>query len=104
MQIKPVMVLSSLLMFLCIAASAKPEYAMKEKKDCLYCHVRPGEARGFRGLYYAANKYSFEKFDEMFESKLAGVKPNSTGFEARPTIQGYPNNRKVIAALDFTMN
>src|SRR5207248_2929242 len=86
------------------AAHAKPEYAMKEKKECLYCHVRPGEARGFRGLYYAANKYSLEKFDEMFESKLAGVKPNSMGFDARPTVQGYPNNRKVIPVLDFTVN
>ena len=85
-------------------AHAKPEYAMKEKKDCLYCHVRPGEARGFRGMYYAARMYSFDKFDEAFESKLAGVKPNSMGFEARPTVQGYPNNRKVIPVLDFTVN
>jgi glutathione peroxidase len=85
-------------------AHAKPEYAMKEKKDCLYCHVRPGEARGFRGMYYAARMYSFDKFDEAFEAKIAGVKPNSMGFDARPTVQGYPNNRKVIPALDFTVN
>lgn len=104
MKIARLFSLSGLLVSLSVASSAKPEYAMKEKKDCLYCHVRPGEARGFRGLFYAANKYSFEKFDEMFEANLAGVKPNSMGFEARPTVPGYPNNRKVIPALDFTVN
>lgn len=96
--------ISLCLLLVAAIAHAKPEYAMKEKKDCLYCHVRPGEARNFRGLFYAANKYTLEKFDEMFESKLAGVKPNSMGFDARPTVAGYPNNRKVIAALDFTVN
>jgi glutathione peroxidase len=85
-------------------AHAKPEFAMKEKKDCLYCHVRPGEARNFRGLYYASKTFSFENFDELFESKLAGVKPNSMGFDARPTVAGYPNNRKVIPVLNFTLN
>lgn len=104
MRTRACIALSGLLACLSFAASAKPEYAMKEKKDCLYCHVRPGEARGFRGLFYAANKYSFEEFDETFEAKLAGVKPNSMGFEARPTVSGYPNNRMVIPALDFTVN
>ena len=85
-------------------ALARPEYAMKEKVECLHCHVRPGEDRNFRGLYYAAHKHSFDGFDEQIEALRAGVKPNSKGSEARPTVRGYPDvSAGVGPALDFSM-
>src|SRR5438552_14783408 len=85
-------------------AFARPEYAMKEKVECLHCHVRPGEDRNFRGLYYAAHKHSFDGFDEQIEALRAGVKPNSKGSEARPTVKGYPEVAAGVgAALDFSM-
>jgi glutathione peroxidase len=97
--------LLALLLLLCaLGAQAKPEYAMKEKVDCLHCHERPGEARNFRGLYYAAHSHTFEGFDEIFEAKRAGVKPDAKGLDARPTVKGYPDmTAAVAAALNFTM-
>jgi hypothetical protein len=49
---------------------AKPEYAAKEKKACLYCHVKPdgtGE-RNARGKYYAAHNRSLAGLPPMFAS------------------------------------
>lgn len=73
------------------AANAIPEYAAKEKVNCLYCHVAPGKARNFRGLYYRKNNHSFAEFDEAAEAKLAGVKAGSNGPDGTPTIKEYPN-------------
>lgn len=72
--------------------SAKPGFASKEKKKCDYCHLRPsgGGARGFRGLYYAANRLSFKGFDEKVQAAAAGVKENAVGPASKPTKKPYP--------------
>jgi glutathione peroxidase len=85
------------------SAQATPAFAMKEKQKCNYCHVKPGEARNFRGLYYAANEHSFEKFDNEFEAKAAGVPVDALGPEALPKTKGYPGDYKVAKALNFVM-
>lgn len=86
------------------AAKATPDFAKKEKQKCNYCHVKPGGDRNFRGLYYAANDKSFEKFDNEFEAKVAGVKPDSVGIEAVPSTGTYPPKEyKVAKALNFMM-
>lgn len=82
------------------AAQAKPEYAAKEKVTCLYCHEVAGQARNFRGIYYGTHDHSFADFDNVFESKAAGVKPDSEGIAGRPTNADYPNV-KVAPALKF---
>ena len=84
------------------SAEARPAYAKKEGKMCIYCHVQPGGDRNFRGLYYHAHAKSFVDFDNVYEAKAAGVKPNSMGPDAVPTVAGYPSV-KAPAALDFTM-
>jgi hypothetical protein len=68
-------------------ASAKPVFAKKEGKACNYCHSvdQGGGPRGFRGIYYGANKLSFKGFDEKKESEKAGVKEGATGTASKPT-------------------
>ncbi|OGD74561.1 MAG: hypothetical protein A2Y64_00900 [Candidatus Coatesbacteria bacterium RBG_13_66_14] len=46
-----------LLLILVICASARPEYADRERKDCVYCHLDPrgGGERNERGLYYTTH-------------------------------------------------
>ncbi len=84
------------------AAEARKAYALKENKTCIYCHVQPGGDRNFRGIYYATHAKSFADFDNVFEAKAAGVKPEAMGPDAVPTVAGYPRV-KVPAALDFTV-
>ena len=85
-------------------AKATPAFAKKEMQKCNFCHVKPGGDRNFRGLYYAANDHSFEKFDNEFEAKVAGVKPDTLGIEAVPTTSEYPPKEyKVAKALNFMM-
>lgn len=83
-------------------AEAKPEFAKKENKDCVYCHVKPGGDRNFRGLYYHAHKHSFADFDNEYEAKAAGVDPKSIGPDAVATVAEYPDI-KVPDALNFIM-
>lgn len=67
------------LMFLCTGqdAAAKPEYALKENRPCIFCHVTesPGTVnprtgkrgvtdRNARGIYYAKNRYSLAGYIE----------------------------------------
>ena len=68
-------------------ASAYPKFAKKEKKNCSYCHsVKTGGGpRGFRGMYYDHNKFSFKGFVEKVEAKKAGVKPGAEGPASKPT-------------------
>ena len=67
-------------------AEAKPPFAAKEKKACNYCHTSDGGgARGFRGIYYKANKLSLKKFVEKTEAEKAGVKEGATGADSKPT-------------------
>jgi glutathione peroxidase len=81
-------------------AFARPQYALKEKVNCVYCHVEAGKDRNFRGLYYAAHDHSFVGFDNEFEAKMAGVSPDSNGPDAAPKSADYPNY-KVAPALNF---
>ncbi|HDR06642.1 MAG TPA: hypothetical protein ENN88_03325 [Candidatus Coatesbacteria bacterium] len=45
------------LLIFVVCAFARPEYADRERKDCLYCHLDPrgGGPQNVRGLYYAAH-------------------------------------------------
>jgi len=81
---------------------AFPKYAEKEKVKCDYCHVVAGGDRNFRGLYYKAHDLSFAEFDNVYEAKLAGVKPTAVGPEATATVAAYPDVKvDVPAVLDF---
>ncbi len=87
-----------------VAAYAKPEFAKKEGVSCVYCHVRPGGPRNYRGMYYGAHENSFATFDNEYEAKLAGVKPDTMADAAAPTNDKYPDSEvKVAPALNFVM-
>lgn len=86
------------------AAHAKPEFAKKEGVSCVYCHVRPGGPRNYRGMYYGTHANSFTTFDNEYEAKLAGVKPDTMGGDALPNNDKYPDSDvKVAPALNFVM-
>jgi len=71
-------------------ANARPIYAKNENKKCVYCHINPsGGERGFRGIYYRLHGHTFHGFVEKSEAAKAGVKPNTTGEDTRPT-KSYP--------------
>ncbi len=91
----------ALLASLAPTAEATPAFAKKEGKMCNYCHIAP-PMRNFRGLYYKKNGHSFADFDNVYEAKAAGVKPESMGPEAAATVADYPSI-KVPTALDFTL-
>jgi glutathione peroxidase len=96
--------LLALALFAGARATAFPAFAQKEKKNCVYCHVKPGGDRNFRGLYYKAHENSFADFDNVYEARLAGVPADSMGEEARAKVASYPDVEvKVPAALNFTM-
>ncbi|HLJ55418.1 MAG TPA: glutathione peroxidase [Chthonomonadaceae bacterium] len=94
--------LVALVAFASPSAQARRAYALKEMKACVYCHVVPGGDRNFRGIYYATHMKSFADFDNVYEAKAAGVKPEAMGPDAVPTVAGYPRV-KTPAVLDFTM-
>src|SRR5258708_7908066 len=88
--------ISRVLLILCLlfgvtaSAIARPQYETKENQTCTYCHYS-GTKRNFRGLYYARNGHSFASFDELFEARQAGVRPNSDGEQAMARTAGYPD-------------
>ncbi len=84
------------------AASARPAYAAKEGKECVYCHTGRGGPRNFRGKFYAAHEKSFAEFDNIFEAKAAGVAANAVGADAAATVASYPVV-KIAPALNFVV-
>lgn len=84
------------------SANARPAYAKKEMKECVYCHVTPGGPRNFRGMYYGTHNRSFADFDNVFEAKAAGVAASAVGGDAVPTVATYPEV-KVAPALNFVV-
>ncbi|MBN9504094.1 MAG: hypothetical protein BGO01_04665 [Armatimonadetes bacterium 55-13] len=73
-------------------AEARPAYAQKEGKQCVYCHTSSrGGVRGFRGQFYGANNLTFRYFEEQREASIAGVTPDSTGSSSAPTV-AYAGN------------
>jgi len=55
-------VLSGMLMSL---ATGKPEYAKKEGKNCVYCHVKMGSKElNDAGKYYKEHNHSLEGYKE----------------------------------------
>jgi glutathione peroxidase len=86
----------------CRPAQARPAFAKKEGVGCTYCHVVPGGPRGFRGMYYGSHGHSFAAFDNVYEAKAAGVKPDAMAGDAVPTVAGYPNVMEP-AVLDFVL-
>jgi glutathione peroxidase len=83
-------------------AFAKPEFAMKEKVGCDYCHKTPGGPRNFRGLYYRTHGHSFADFDNVFEAKMAGVPADSKGEAAMAKNATYPKYT-VAPLLNYTV-
>ena len=83
-------------------AHAWPKYAKKEMVACSYCHIniKGGGDRNFRGAFYAGHDHSFSDFDNVYESKAAGVTADSVGDASVAKTEGYPDV-KVPPALDF---
>ncbi len=52
-----------LLLYAFYPASARPEYAVKESRNCPYCHTREGPPQlNEAGLYYGTHNHSFEGY------------------------------------------
>jgi glutathione peroxidase len=85
-----------------VPAGGRPIYAQKENKSCVYCHVVAGADRNYRGIYYGKHDHSFASFDNEFEAKMAGVKPDTMGPDAAPTVADYPSYT-VPPALNYTL-
>lgn len=52
-----------LLLFLPSLTSARPEYAVKESRNCPYCHTRDGPPQlNEVGIYYVNNNHSIEGY------------------------------------------
>lgn len=68
------------------SAEARPQYARREGVNCGYCHLSAsgGGERGFRGMFYGANGLSFDGFEELRESMLAGVEKNAMAGSTMP--------------------
>lgn len=57
------MVILVLLLFVPSLTSARPEYAVKESRNCPFCHTRDGPPQlNEMGVYYANNNHSMEGF------------------------------------------
>lgn len=65
------------------AASAKPEYAKKENKECAYCHVNPrgGGARSEKGVEYEKNNHKFLVGGGYGEDKAFASEANGKNFD-----------------------
>lgn len=106
---RPVLALAAMLFALALGseqAHATKAFAKKEGiTDCNYCHVNPGGPRNFRGLYYISHGKSFADFDNLYESRRAGVSDaTATGADAKPTVSGYPNVKSDAPdVLKYTM-
>ena len=52
-----------LLLFVPSMTSARPEYAVKESRNCPYCHTRDGPPQlNEVGIYYVNNNHSIEGY------------------------------------------
>lgn len=52
-----------LLLFMPTLTSARPEYAVKESRNCPYCHTRDGPPQlNEVGAYYASHNHSLEGY------------------------------------------
>jgi hypothetical protein len=60
----PAAILTAGLLWIGLTPSyAKPEYATKEAKSCIYCHVSEGETElNDAGKYYAAHAHSLQGY------------------------------------------
>lgn len=68
-----VMTTGALLALTVGVAHAKPPFAMKEGKNCNYCHAPAPPKLGYRGLYYKTHNLTFAEFDDAAEAKKAGA-------------------------------
>jgi hypothetical protein len=88
------------------ASQAKPEYAMREKKACGYCHVNPagGGARNPRGVYYKMHNLTFKDYDEEKVMGTAGQAPKKSGPPAFKSAwrMDLPKEARRIAVMDLT--
>ncbi|NJD75854.1 MAG: hypothetical protein FIB08_01975 [Candidatus Methanoperedens sp.] len=53
----------TLLLYTPILTSARPEYAVRESRNCPYCHTRDGPPQlNEIGVYYGSHNHSFEGY------------------------------------------
>ncbi len=58
-----VLLATILLLFVPSLTSAKPEYAVKESKNCPFCHTRDGPPQlNDIGVYYATHNHTMEGY------------------------------------------
>ncbi|CAG0954953.1 MAG: hypothetical protein MPEBLZ_00818 [Candidatus Methanoperedens nitroreducens] len=64
-RINQIILLVALVLLLLMPSltSARPEYAVKESRNCPYCHTRDGPPQlNEIGVYYATHNYSMEGY------------------------------------------
>ena len=82
----------SMVLAAAVPASARPDYAKKEKRLCAYCHVdsKGGGPRNPRGVYYEAHNLTFTGFKE--ETQDAPKKTGPPAFQKSWQID-LPNSK-----------
>ncbi len=61
--IVPALILAGFMLGTTQVSHAKPEYAKKEKKACVYCHVKAGSKElNDAGKYYKEHNHSLEGY------------------------------------------
>jgi hypothetical protein len=87
------------------AVQAFPKYATKEKKACIYCHLKAsGGDLNPRGAYYAEHDHSFKDYDE---EKVMGGKAEAPKKTGPPAFKlawkaDLPGATRRIAVADVT--
>jgi hypothetical protein len=76
-----IIALSSCMIVPAALSHAKPAYARKENKSCVYCHANPagGGARNPRGVFYAMHNHTFEGYNEAKVMGTAAEAPKKAG-------------------------
>lgn len=84
-----------------VPGSAKPEYAAKEKKACIFCHVTAtGGDLGTKGKYYATNKHSLAGLAPAYVSKWRMDAPEGSRRASMADVAGDKKPRLITLASD----
>lgn len=62
-RLNQILLMATVLMLFASLSSARPEYAVKESRNCPYCHTRDGPPQlNELGIYYGTHNHSMEGF------------------------------------------